>query len=164
MSAYWGTEDHVTPAINVANMTSAAAVFQPGKPADVKRVVVVVTTANTAQATGTVAVRDADGSSNSTTLGTFVIPANPDANTAFYVEIAHVDPDGETAVSQPAEVTTGPVDVMQTNSPGVARVAVGQEIAVTFSGGTTGVADVYYEYVEIGQILGDLTQAVFTPA
>jgi hypothetical protein len=169
MSAYFGTDDRISEAQNLDYAEAATVAFAPGKPIDVKRIVLVIVEAQSAATeTLTVVVRDVDDG-NSTTIGTFVMPASAAADAVYKVDIANVD----TAVtgtdaSQPADVTTGRVLGYQTNLPGVIEVNPGQEIAVT-SGGTgttTGQANVYFEYVEMGNNPDrfDATDLTFTHA
>lgn len=155
MSAYFATDDRVTPAVSFDFAEATTVVFEPGKPVDVKRITLVITEVGNGAETITVAVRDAGNAGNSVTIGTFAIPNGAAVNSVYRVDIAGVDPDpvvvtGE--VSQPAEVTTGRVLGYQTNLPGVIEVNVGKEIAITSTGGTatTGTANAYFEYVEMG--------------
>lgn len=154
MSAYWGTEDHVTPAIDFDFAEAVTAAYAPGKPIDVKRVVLVIKEASNGAETITIAVRNVDDT-GSTTIGTFAIPNGAALNAVYKVDIAGVKssavtPSGEH--SQPADVTLGRVDGYYTNLPGVIEVNPGQEISLTSTGGTatTGQANVYLEYVEQG--------------
>lgn len=155
MSNYWATADRVTDAISLQlGAGTTPAVYAPGKPIDVKRIVLVMTTAQaTSAATVTVAVRNVDDSS-STTIGTFVTPAVMALNAVFKVDIAGVDADAVTPTgehSQVADVTLGRVDGYFTNLPGVIEVNPGQEISLTSDGGgDTGVANAYFEYSEQG--------------
>lgn len=172
MSAYFATDDRVAlvaAAYDFADSTAPVA-LAPGKPIDVKRVVGVITEASAGTSVVTVAVRNVDDT-GSTTIGTFSVPASLALNSVFVVEIAGVDPDpvvvtGE--VSQPADVTTGRVLGYQTNLPGVIEVNVGQEISFTSDGGgTAGIANLYVEYVEMGNNPdrnGNPTSLVFTRA
>lgn len=172
MSGYWSTADRVTPAVSFDFAEAVTSVFEPGKPADVKRIVLVLTEASNGDEVITVAVRDAGNGGNSTTIGTFTIPNGAAVNSVYKVDIAGVDADAVVPTgehSQPAEVTTGRVDGYQTNLPGVIEVDVGQEIAVTSTGATatTGTANLYFEYVEIGNNPdrnGDPTALTFTNA
>src|SRR5690606_14125370 len=118
------------------------------------RIILVIKEASNGAETITVAVRNLDDT-GSKTIGTFSIPNGAALNTVYAVEVAGVKsspvtPSGEH--SQPAEVTMGRVDGYQTNLPGVIEVNVGQEIAVTSTGATasTGLANVYFEFVEQG--------------
>jgi hypothetical protein len=149
MSAYWGTEDEVTAAIS-ASTAGGSAVFAPGKPADVKRVILAVAVTNTVAATGTVAIRNIDDSS-SVTVGTFTVPINSPVNTVYAIEIATSKATVQLpGTSQVSDVTTGKVDGYFTSEPGVAEVNVGKEIVVSFAGGTGGTVNVHFEYVEQG--------------
>lgn len=152
MSTYFATDDRITDAIDFDFAEAVTAVYAPGRPIDVKRIVLVIKEASNGAETITVAVRNVDDTS-STTIGTFAIPSGAALNAVYKAELALVN----TAVtgsdaSQPAEVTTGRVLGIQTNQPGVIEVNPGQEISVTSTGGTatTGQANVYFEYVAMG--------------
>lgn len=169
MSAYFGTEDKVTPAVLFDYAEAVTVVFEPGKPADVKRIILVGVEVGNGAETITVAIRDAGDAGNSVTVGTFVIPNGFAVDAVAYVDIADV----KTAVtgsdaSQPATVNIGGrVLGIQTNDPGVAEVAVGKEIACTSTGGTatTGQVNLYFEYIEGGQeIPSTWTELAFTLA
>ena len=155
MSSYFATEDRVaqigTAAAVAAGSTS---VFRVGKCADIKRIVVVLTAAQTtAGAVATFGVRNADGSTGSVNKGTFTIPVAA-VNTVVAAEVAGVYPNpvvntGEQ--SQPTTVTTGRVLGYQTNQPGIIKVNPGQQFFVTIAaGGAGGTADIYVEYEEEG--------------
>lgn len=168
MSAYFGTDDEITDAIGFDFAEAVTSGYAPGRPIDVKRIVLVITELSNGAETITLAVRDVDDG-NSTTIGTFTIPDAAATDTVFKVDVANV----KTAVtgtdaSQPAEVTTGRVLGIQTNSPGVIEVNPGQEIVVTSTGGTatTGQANVYFEYVAMGNNPDrfDATDLAFTHA
>lgn len=155
MSSYFATSDRVTPVVNFDFAESVTVVFEPGKPVDIKRIVLVIEEASNGAEVITVAVRNAGDASSSTTIGTFTIPTGLALNTVLKVDIAGVNPaaivpSGE--ASQPATVTTGRVLGYQTNQPGVIEVNVGQEISLTSTGGTatTGRANTYFEYEENG--------------
>lgn len=156
MSAYFATDDRVAlvaAAYDFADSTAAVA-YAPGKPIDVKRAVGVITEASAGSSVVTVAVRNIDDT-GSTTIGTFTVPAGLALNSVFAVELAGVDPDAvieaSGGISQPAEVTTGRVNGYQSNQPGVIEVNPGQEISFTSDGGgTAGIANLYIEYVEMG--------------
>ena len=169
MSSYFSTADRVTPAVLFDYAESVTVVFEPGKPADVKRIVLVGVEVGNGNETITVAVRDAGDAGNSVTIGTFVIPNGFAVDAKAYIDIAAVDPDKVVPAgehSQVAEVTLGRVDGYQTNLPGVVVVPVGKEIAVTSTGGTatTGQANLYFEYIENGQDLDGFTNLAFTLA
>lgn len=154
MSAYWGTEDEVTEVGLSLDFDSAASVvFTPGRPVDVKAIIIVLLEATSVAASAvTVARRNADDSS-STTLGTFSLASGLAVNTVHRVTIANVKTAATgTDASQVADVNIGGrVLGIQTNDPGVARVNPGQEIVVTSDGaGTGGNALVFFEYVEVG--------------
>jgi hypothetical protein len=153
MSSYFATEDRVA---NLGSLTlaSGTAVFNVGKPIDVKRIVLVYTTGQTgAGAALTFGVRNADGSTGSVTKGSFTAPVAV-ANAVVAAEVAGVYPNpvvntGEQ--SQPTTVTTGRVLGYQTNQPGIIKVNPGQQFWVTGgAGGAAGVAQVYIEYEEEG--------------
>lgn len=135
---------------------AATVVFQPGKPVDIKRLILIVTTAQaTAGAVLTVGTREADGSGGEVVIGTATTPATMALNSVFVIELAGVSTDpivtsGEH--SQPAEVTMGRVDGYYSNRPGgVIEIDMGRELYVTSGGeGDTGVATVYAEYFEQG--------------
>ena len=168
MSAYFGTDDVVTDGIDFDFAEAVTAVYAPGRPIDVKRIILVIKEASNGAEVITVAVRNKDDTP-STTIGTFTIPSGLATDTVLKVDIANV----KTAVtgsdaSQPATVTTGRVLGIQTNQPGVIEVNPGQEISLTSTGGTatTGQADVYFSYVAMGNQPGrfDPTDLVFTHA
>jgi hypothetical protein len=153
MSAYFATDDRISAAQNLDYAEAATVAFAPGTPIDVKRIVLVIVEAQSAATeTLTVAVRDVDDG-NSTTIGTFIMPASATADAVYKVDLANVKTSVTgTDASQPSTVTTGRVLGYQTNLPGVIEVNPGQEIVVT-SGGTgttTGQANVYFQYVEQG--------------
>lgn len=135
---------------------AATAVFQPGKPSDIKRIILVVTTAQaTAGAVLTIGTREADGSGGEVTLGTATTPAVMALNSVYKIELAGVSTDpivtsGEH--SQPDTVTMGRVDGYFSNRPGgVVEINPGRELFITSGGeGDTGVATVYVEYFEQG--------------
>lgn len=169
MSAYFATDDRIAFVGNL-NLGAGAEtlVYATGKPIDVKRLVLVMTAAQaTAGAVLTVSVRNVDDSS-STTIGTATTPAVMAVNGVFKVDIANV----KTAVvgtdaSQSALVTTGRVLGRQENQPGVIEVNPGQEFVVASGGeGDTGAADLYIEYVEVGNnpLRFNATDIVFTHA
>lgn len=155
MSAAFATDDRVSlvaAAYDFADSTTPV-VFQPGKPAAVKRVVGVITEASAGTSVVTVAVRNVDDT-GSTTIGTITIPASLALNAVFKIELAGVKttavtPTGEH--SQSSLVTMGRVDGYQTNLPGEIEVAVGQELSFTSdAGGSAGMANWYVEYREDG--------------
>jgi hypothetical protein len=172
MSSYFATSDRVTNAIDFDFAESVTAVFEPGKPIDVKRIVLVIKELSNGAETITVAVRDAGDAGNSTTIGTFIIPDAAAVNAVYKVDIANVDAavvvDSAGGISQPVDVTTGRVVGYQTNLPGVIEVNVGQEISFTSTGGTatTGQANLYVEYEEMGNNPDrfDATDITFTNA
>lgn len=168
MSAYWGTEDHVTTAVSFDYAEAVSAVFEPGKPADVKRIILVGTEASNGAEVITVAVRDAGDAGNSVTVGTFTIPSGFAVDAVAYIDIAMADPDGAAGdvPSQVSTVTTGIDNLVYTSEPGVVSVPVGKEIAITSTGGTatTGTANAYFEFVEKGQDLTGFTELAFTLA
>lgn len=164
MSAYWGTEDLQSPALDFDFAESVTVAFAPGQPIDVKSIVLVIKEVGNGAETITVAVRNVDDSS-STTLGTFAIPNPAPINGVFRISIANV----KTAVtgtdaSQVADVTTGRVLGIQENQPGVAEVDPGQEIVLTSTGGTatTGQAWAFFEYVAMGNNPDRLTATALT--
>lgn len=156
MSSYFATEDRVAQIATAVAVAagSTSTVFRVGKNADIKRVIVVMTAAQTgAGAVATFGIRNADGSTGSVTKGSFTIPVAA-VNTVIAAEIAGVYPApivnaGE--VSQPATVTTGRVLGYQTNLPGILKVNVGQQFWITIAAaGSGGTADIYIEYEEEG--------------
>lgn len=162
MSNYWATADRVTPAIVFTYNGTTAAVFEPGKPAHVKRIVLVGTELGNSAETVTVAVRDAGDAGNSETIGTFTIPNGFAVDALAYVELAEPDPDGETI--QASQDIVGASTTLYVTG-GVIEVPVGKEIACTSTGtGSTGIANMYFEYSEQGQDLNGMTKLVFTPA
>lgn len=154
MSAEFATTDRVlqigTAAAVAAGSTS---VFRVGKPANVKRIVLVMTAAQTtAGATATVSISNRDGTS-SVTVGTFVIPVAA-INAVLKADIGGVKTapivnTGE--VSQNQTIPLGVVNGYQTNLPGQALVNVGQQLSVVIAaGGAAGTADIHVEYQEQG--------------
>lgn len=127
--------------------------FAPGAPADVMRIIGVITEASTGTSVVTVAVRNVDDTS-STTIGTFTVPAGLALNSVFSIDIAGVKtaavvPTGE--ASQVAQVTTGRVLGYQTNQPGVIEVNPGQEMSFTSdAGGSAGMANLFVQYSRQG--------------
>lgn len=154
MSSEFGTTDRVlqigTAAAVAAGSTST---FRNGKPSNVKRIVLVMTAAQTtAGATATVSIQNRDGT-GSVVVGTFVVPVSA-INTVLKADIAAakaaaVVNTGE--VSQNPIIPLGVVNGYQSNLPGEAKVNVGQQLIVVIAaGGATGTADIHVEYQEEG--------------
>lgn len=164
MSNYWATADRVTPAavLDYAEATPVV-VFEPGKPAHVKRIILVGVEVGNGAEVITVAVRDAGDAGNSETIGTFTIPNGFAVDALAYVELAEPDPDGETI--QASQDIVGASTTLYVTG-GVIEVPVGKEISLTSTGGTatTGQANVYFEYSEQGQDLNGMTKLTFTHA
>ena len=125
----------------------------PGNPVDVKRILLVVTTAmTTADPTLTIGVRDADLGTNSETYATAVIPYASGADGAqFYIDF----PARTSAVSAGSDGPyTDQVDksaaiVYRTTEP--LHIDFGQELFITSNGGgDAGVSAVYVEYLKQG--------------
>lgn len=153
MSAEFATTDRVTPAATAAVAAGSTTVFGPGKPVNIKRIILVLTAAQTsAGAAATFGVRNADDS-GSTTLGSFTIPVAA-VNSVLKADVAAVKTalvvnSGET--SQSSLTTTGKVDGYAVNTPGEVKVNVGQEFWVTIAaGGSGGTGQMYFEYQEEG--------------
>lgn len=153
---YWDY-NRIDRASGPITLTGTTAVtFASGGPVDVKRVILVMTTANSVARTVNFGVRNVDDSS-SVTLGSFVVPITP-INGVVHAVVAEQG-DGN--------VTTG-ADGSAVNGPawGIIQLDPGQEFwiaAATASG--TGIADVHVEYIVqgySGERVEDTAQAVVT--
>lgn len=116
-----------------------------GQVVDVKRLILVTTTAYTvADTTVTVSVRDVDNG-NSTTIGTFVIPFTGSA--ADDVKFVNV---GEPETTGSVSAIDG--SLVFSNEPGgLLRINPGQELAIVDGGTqTAGASAVYVEYIPGG--------------
>lgn len=126
----------------------------PGGPVDVKRILLVVTTAMTAaNATLTIGKRDADLATNSESYATAVIPFASGADGAQFV----IDFPAKTAAVTAG--SDGPYTdqkdksaaVVYSSEPGLLHIDFGQELFVTSDGGgDAGVSAVYVEYMKQG--------------
>lgn len=171
MSAPFVDNDMVSGPIDFDFAESVTGVFAPGRPINVRRLVLVIKEASNGAETITVGVRNKDDTS-SVTKGTFPIPSGAVLNAVYKVDIAASYTAAQTGdgggISQPATVTTGRVVGYQTSLPGEIQVNPGQELFFTSTGGTatTGQADVYVEYREEGNnpTRFNATAAVFTLA
>lgn len=154
MSAEFATTDRVTPAATAAVAAGSTTVFGPGKPVNIKRIIMVLTAAQTsAGAAATFGVRNADDSS-SVTLGSFTVPVAA-VNSVLKADVAGVKagvtiPD-TWGQSQNQTIALGVINGYQTNLPGEVKVNVGQEFWVTIAaGGAGGTSQMYFEYQEEG--------------
>lgn len=120
-------------------------VFAPGRPAVVRKVVLITTVAHTtANATITVALRDVDNG-NSVTKGTFVLPFTGSVtDDVAFVEIGKPNTTGSAGVD-------GSTIYKGYEPGGGIRVEPGQELAFTSDGGgDAGTYQVYVEYIDEG--------------
>lgn len=157
---YHAVKDEIAN-VGAATISGTTAVtWAPGRPADVRRLILVTTTAVTvADATLTVSVRDVDDG-NSTSYGTFVVPfTGSAADDVQYVDLVTTDTDGSTSAIDGSLVYT---------AGGMIEVNPGQELVVVSDGGATaGVVQVYVEYQDLGfsgSRVEDATELTFTPA
>lgn len=156
MSAEFATTDRIA-SVGSLNLGAGAAtvVYATGRPINIKRITMVMTTAQaTAGAVITFGVRNVDDTS-STTIGTFTTPAVAALNAVLKADVAGVKAGVTTydswGISQSASVTTGRVVGVQANQPGDVELNPGQEFWITSDGsGDTGVANVYIEYQDQG--------------
>lgn len=158
MTTYW-TKDVQYNAGTLDASGANAIVFAPGRPVDVKRIVVVTTVAQTtADAVISVAVRDVDNG-NSTAIGTFTLPfTGSAADDVKYVELGKPLTTGTTA-------SDGSLVYKGHTPGGPVRVDVGQEMSLTSNGGgDAGTYQVYFEYLDQGFDAVTETELVFTHA
>lgn len=154
MSAEFATTDRVLQIATAAAVAAGStSVFRYGKPANIKRIVLVMVAAQTtAPAVATVSVANRDGT-GSVTVGTFSVPIAA-INAVLKADVAGVKSalivnSGET--SQSSLTTTGKVDGYNNNLPGEVKLNVGQQLSVVIAaGGAAGTADIYVEFQEEG--------------
>lgn len=154
--AYYN-EVRFSPAASLTISGANTAVFQPGEAIDVKRVILITTTAQaTAVANVTIGVRDADGG-NSSTHSIFTFPAVTVADDVHYYDLsARPDEDGDAVSGAPGIGGQKTFDA----TPTMLTVLPGQEVFITSDGGgDNGVVDVYFEYISRGFNPENLTNA-----
>lgn len=166
MSAPFATNDRITPAVTAAVAAGSTTVIGFAKTSYVKRIILVLTAAQTsAGAAATFGVRNADDS-GSVTKGSFTVPVAA-VNAVLKADVAatYVAPQvyDTWGISQPAAVTMGRVVGVQTSLPGEVKVVAGQEFWVTIAaGGAGGTAQLYVEYREDGADVSIMTDMAVT--
>lgn len=151
MSAEFATTDRVSVQQAVTLTGTPTFVFRAGRPINVKRLTLVVTTAITGTVgAATYGVRNRDGTS-SVTLGSFAVP-NAALNAVLAAELAGVK---VAAVVNSGEVSQNPiignVNGYQTNLPGEVKLNPGQELFVTIgTSPSAGAVDASIEYQDEG--------------
>ncbi len=142
--AYMGTLD--TSGANTLD-------WVPGGPVDVKRILLVVTTAmTTASPVLTIGKRDADLATNSETYATVTVTYTLGADGAQFVIDFPAKTAAETAGSDgPFIDQTDRSAAVVYRTPGLLHIDFGQELFITSAGeGDAGVSAVYVEYMKQG--------------
>lgn len=155
MSNHYATADRVAlvaAAYDFADST-AAVVYQSGKPAHVRRAVIVITEASAGTSTVTVVKRDRTNDTNSKTIGSFVVAAGAAVNKIVYANIGN-----NTTQALQADGT-----YVYDSGKSEIKLMPWEELVFTSDGlGTAGIGDLYVEYSEGGQELVDQIKAVWT--
>lgn len=147
MTTFW-TKDayHKLGSLTISGANTV--VWDPAERVKVKRVILMVTTAQAnASAEVTVGVRDKDDG-NSSAHSAFTFPTGGAADTVYYYDVsANPDADGDAISGAPG---IGGARVYDAD-PDLLEVLPGQEFfATSDGGGDNGVVDVYVQYQSMG--------------
>lgn len=154
MSAEFATTDRISQAQALTTSGANTIVFANGRPMNIKRIVMVVSTAITVTAPiANFGVRNVDDSS-SVVMGTITLAIAP-LNAVLSADIAQSYAAPQVydtwGISQPATVTTGRVVGVQTSLPGQVQCDPGQEFFITITTtSTAGAVAAYIEYQDEG--------------